>query len=202
MHSTILFCILSSFFLLFSLSQPHIRRPQHKKSIAVSPFTDLSTSSQHSPLELTRIQTVNSNNAHLHPLVVYQQNLNRAFKRHAIMTNRSIPSDEELSWNLKKRLSTVEVEGNSRNLRKRQRMGKAASGMKSNYGAIHVNQLIDIATSQSAGVSQVDVNAATKNTVQLPTNPTGKNSLGLAIEANDVGKYSRFLTRKNRFSLL
>lgn len=195
MHSTALFCILSSFFLLFSVSQPHIRRPLHKRSITISPFVDISSVTEHSPLKLTRIQTVNPSNAHLHPQLIHQQHLNRANKRHAIMSNSSIPSEEELSLKLRKRLNSVELVGNSRKLRKRYRMGKAAAGMK-NYGdAPRTNVLIDAATSKSAGVSQVDENAATKNTVQLPTNPTGTNSLGLAIEANDVGEHFSFISK-------
>jgi Eukaryotic aspartyl protease len=45
----------------------------------------------------------------------------------------------------------------------------------------------DSAAGQSNGISSVDVEAAEKNTVTAANTPTTANSLGLDIQANDVG---------------
>jgi len=98
-----------------------------------------------------------------HPLINFQQNANRGLRRLARMTGREVPSDEELTRRLYKRIVSVEGE---EGLSKRAHRHKSQNGGASSLA------------SSSAGGQAIAVTDA--NT------PTTANSLGLNIEGSDV----------------
>ncbi|KII89765.1 hypothetical protein PLICRDRAFT_138047 [Plicaturopsis crispa FD-325 SS-3] len=149
-----------------------------------------STSSVTVPVE--NIQSLA--NSDLHPHVVHQQHVNRANKRLALMTGREIPSDLELASDLHRRIGTLEPA-----MRKRYNhdgiadilaafgapsSAKPSSAATSVKGATNDFETTD---GSNGGYSDADEKASESNALTKANPATFKNSLGLDIEANDVG---------------
>ncbi|CAL1717130.1 unnamed protein product [Somion occarium] len=120
-------------------------------------------------------ETIHQARNELHPVILLQQHINRGLKRYAHMTGREAPSNLELRANIHKRMHISSTSPGSRKhaVNKRYNRGTdAANGTTSNG---------------SAGFSEVDSEAALKGSLTPAGKPTADNSLGLDIEANDVG---------------
>lgn len=166
---------------------------------------------------LTRLAIRDEDNSHFHPLMLFAQHHNRGLRRHALMTGRAIPTDEDLENNLRKRWmaltgDTLEQSHQRLRLRKRQRLGGPASGSAGDEvansfigepGSIPdrsatlwtpVGQSLAAAGGRSGGLANANgfpqqaLTAALQNTVTNASTPTTTQSLGLNIEANNVGK--------------
>jgi len=153
----------------------------------------------------------------IHPQVLLQQHINRGRRRLARMTGRAEPSQEELRADLHKRVYLLDHEPRSRRTKRFNRHGvpkfdaltagsgnggkKAAAGVDvaaalgggfasdTGDGGADSGAAASNATSNSTnpGVSPLDIQAIASDTVTPANAPTANNSLGLAIEANDVG---------------
>ncbi|KAM0756581.1 acid protease [Meredithblackwellia eburnea MCA 4105] len=176
--------------------------------------------SQPQTAPLTRIAIRNDKTNHLHPLMLFQQHVNRAHKRHALMTGTTPPSDSELERRMRKRWLDV-TGGNTQaartlKLRKRQRVGPAYPGSKGPGGAntligqagqavpdssvlftplaggssIRAIQGNNLALANANGFPQVALDAAKAGSVSKATTPTAAQTLGEDIEANDVGYFT------------
>ncbi|TCD63571.1 hypothetical protein EIP91_005210 [Steccherinum ochraceum] len=146
------------------------------------------------------------------PHVFLQQNINRGLKRHARMTGRDAPSDLELRSNIQKRMLDYEAPAKRDALSKRYNrhglpsgsrvvpsadiLGAKANNLKGNkkggkgggqapQGGAALNSSTADETGQ--GFSEIDLNAQSKGGLTTANQPTADNSIGLDIEANDVG---------------
>ena len=131
-----------------------------------------------------------------------QQHINRAERRHARMSGRTEPSDEELSARLHKRMYMVgDAPIKTGRLPRDKTLPKRynpATEMLSNFrqklSKLTPSQL-KAATSPVfavnetgiGGVGSSNINAAAAGTLTPANAPTAPNSLGLSIEAIDVG---------------
>ncbi|OCH95443.1 acid protease [Obba rivulosa] len=153
----------------------------------------------------------------IHPQVLLQQHINRGLNRHARMTGRAQPSARELKANIHRRLDTSEIQVVARNEKRYNRLGVPQTAPKTNSDAAKVNaakpgklkgfqgkgknqggngsQGAAAATGASGadtneggpGINPLDVEAADNGGLTLANSPTDSDSLGLDIEANDVG---------------
>ncbi|KAI9570537.1 aspartic peptidase A1 [Boletus coccyginus] len=145
----------------------------------------------------------------LHPQVLLQQYINRGSKRLARMTGRVEPSEYALRSELHKRLYVLESEPpigaaaavqGSNFSRRYYRAGLTASAVVENgttdsgmgntttgtgNGTVAGGGTAGNCTNN--GVSPLDISAAVNGGVTVAKTPTANNSLGLNIEANDVG---------------
>jgi len=162
------------------------------------------------------LKRVHQERGDIHPLVYLQQHINRGLKRHARMTGRAAPSDDELWHHLRKRSSDIEKRFNRQGAgripsgpadslkvggggggggfalgHKGKGKGKgavgasAAAGAGAAAGASSSNS--STASDTGPGFSQADLTAANNGGLTTANAPTAANSLGLDIEANDVG---------------
>lgn len=121
----------------------------------------------------------------LHPQLILQQHINRSHRRLARMTGREEPSAKTLLERLVSREAHLSGRSSPRvghpgaNLGKQRRSGAVAAGKAS---------VRDVAT--NPGFSPVDLSALQGDNLTVAGNPTTANSLGLDIEANDVGYIS------------
>lgn len=124
-----------------------------------------------------------------HPLVLLQQHINRGLKRHARMTGRDAPSDHELRANIYKRVLTDDdpallAKRYSRlGTQFRDKGNRLASSVKGKVNALAAND----SANTGGGFSTASLNALIKGGLTAAVTPTAGNSLGLDIEANDVG---------------
>ncbi|KAJ3483390.1 hypothetical protein NLI96_g6342 [Meripilus lineatus] len=139
----------------------------------------------------------------IHPHVFLQQHVNRGLKRLARMTGREAPSDLELRENLNKRLYIPASGTGSRQSKRFDRNGAgrristtnvAAKNRKAKgngNGRNSKNNGGNNATNGTAntgpGFSEAALTAALSGGLAKANTPTADNSLGLDIEANDVG---------------
>ncbi|KAL4252337.1 peptidase A1 family protein [Abortiporus biennis] len=161
------------------------------------------------------LKRVNQARGDLHPLVYLQQHINRSVKRHAHMTGRAVPSDAELELALRKRMESDDVlekrynrqgvnknsaksatligavTGTNRAARKKGKGRKAgaaaAAGAAAGTAAGAASSSNSTASDTGAGFSQADLDAAQNGGLTTANTPTAGDSLGLDIEANDVG---------------
>ncbi|KAH8100901.1 acid protease [Cristinia sonorae] len=181
--------------------------------LLASVLVSLSPSAQAAPAKRAELITLPLKRVHqsvpnIHPAVYLQQNINRGLRRHARMTGREAPSDTELKRNIHKRLLAIEeAELKKRGHEKRynrhgvpkQRIqpspdlpGAKALHLKGNNGG-GANQFASTPLNVSTGdvdgdgFSQIDAAAQAKGGLTPAIAPTAVNSLGLDIEANDVG---------------
>jgi len=152
-------------------------------------------------------------NGSIHPQVFLQQNINRSLKRHARMTGRDVPSNAELKRNIQKRMLAIEdaapakrshskrynrhgVPSSSRIAPSSDLPGAKTLGLKANkngkgkgQGQAATGTVINSSTADEdgQGFSQIDLAAQTSGGLTQANAPTANNSLGLDIEANDVG---------------
>jgi len=137
----------------------------------------------------------------IHPQLLLQQHINRGNKRVARMTGRSEPAEHELRAEIHKRMYLLEsgsgtsspsTEAGS-NFSKRyfRHSNQAAKDTSRTHTTSGTNTPSSTnatsANSTGAGVSTVDLQAAENGGLTLANTPTVNNSLGLDIEANDVG---------------
>ncbi|KAL8279849.1 hypothetical protein RQP46_007699 [Phenoliferia psychrophenolica] len=202
-------------------SSPRSPRPLAARSELFLPST--------SKVGLNRLAIRTDQNQHLPPKVLLQMHINRSVRRHARMSKRDVPTDDQLRGALVKRWETVGLEARARR-EKRQRGGKAMAGMslgslasdlnaaagrvfagKKNHGkagkgaaagaaaggaaaattsSANTTASTSSSTSSSAGFSQTDLDAANQGTVSTAETPTANATLGLNIEANDVGYFA------------
>ncbi|CCM04981.1 uncharacterized protein FIBRA_07179 [Fibroporia radiculosa] len=142
-------------------------------------------------LPLKRLHQARSD---IHPQVLLQQHINRGLKRHARMTGRVQPSKRHLEANLNKRLYVPPV-GRQNRKRKdgfRAHSGEAAAKGEAAKGSASATPTASTASagginSTADGIPEIDVEAAENGGLTLANAPTANNSLGLDIEANDVG---------------
>ncbi|KAI6025102.1 acid protease [Pisolithus microcarpus] len=176
--------------------------PQHARRQPVLPAPQLIT------LPLKRFQTMPKD---IHPQMLMQQYINHASKRLARMTGREEPTEHQLRSEIHKRLYLLEggsapspsssgssfKDGNTRlGMAVAHGHGKQSSeGMVNNGTAMPGNATgSGNATSSggpatsgnSTGISPLDIQAANNGGLTPANPPTTNNSLGLAIEANDV----------------
>ncbi|GBE88244.1 acid protease [Sparassis latifolia] len=149
----------------------------------------------------------------IHPQVFLQQHINRGLKRYARMTGRMEPSPRELEEKLHKRMYIPPTLRHSRHNKRFNRGGLPSHATVEVVEAEDVIVAHDSATGKNksankkgnsttgasasapsasasqggAGIPEVDVQAAENGGLTAPENPTANNSLGLSIEANDVG---------------
>jgi len=148
----------------------------------------------------------------IHPQLLLQQHINRGQKRLARMTGRQEPSDMELRDKLNKRMYLLEHGPGSRHGKRYNRNGVAhvdttttdnvlkggkgkqvasagAFGTVSNStnGNNSTTGTGATGTGSNPGVSPIDIQAANADTLTPAGTPTAANSLGLDIEAADVG---------------
>ncbi|EIN09725.1 aspartic peptidase A1 [Punctularia strigosozonata HHB-11173 SS5] len=138
----------------------------------------------------------------IHPQVLLQQHINRAHKRLALMTGREAPSKRELEENLHKRLY-IPPGG-----RPGTSVGKRFNRVGTKVKTLNTIEESDVTVNEFKGGNQLKggrkakgakakaaaaaaaagagAGAAAAGLTQANT-PTANNSLGLAIEANDVG---------------
>jgi len=164
-------------------------------------------------LPLKRIHQVRDD---IHPQVLLQQHINRGLKRHARMSGRAAPSARELKANLHKRLETTDTQLVARHSKRYNRFGvpsvdaarvanvPKASKLKgqgkgghqsgagaakgSGAGASSSSSASSATTNEGGpGINPLDIEAADNGGLTLANAPTDSNSLGLDIEANDVG---------------
>jgi len=144
-------------------------------------------------LSLRRITQARSD---VHPQMLLQQHMNRGHKRLAHMTGRAAPSTHELRATIEKRMfnlqsGQVEKRFNRPSFSPHPSAGKSAGA--------NDNSVIDLngngnatgsgsdSDSGSSGISPADVEAEENGGLTPADQPTAANSLGLDIEANDVG---------------
>ncbi|EKM57764.1 uncharacterized protein PHACADRAFT_90884 [Phanerochaete carnosa HHB-10118-sp] len=134
-------------------------------------------------LPLKRITQTRSD---LHPQLL-QQHINRGLKRYARMTGRDEPSALELRANLHKRLY-IPAEGrpgprrvNSKRFNRHGSKGTQAATSASSATST------GSAAGSGAGFSEIDLEAEDNGGLTDANPPTAANSLGLDIEAYDVG---------------
>ncbi len=157
----------------------------------VSPFISASADQR---ITLTRLPTQHSGNGHLHPAIVLGQHRHRSIKRHAEMTGRPTVNMQQLKDEIAKRWESIQVGM----LIKRQRDGLAMAGKEvDDYDIAHLlkgklSPNIGFANattgSEMSGYSQAELDAANLDSVTPAIAPTVANTLGLDIEANDIGK--------------
>lgn len=214
MHASCLLALLltlSPLFLLAQSSPLHFPRSPHARSVrmirsrrdqtSLSPFTHST-----SKVALTHLSREGTSDG-VPAQVLLQQHINKSLRRHARMTKRSVPSVEDLRKRIVKRWETLDVGS----LQKRQRAGMALAGSEPNVGRVlqggkegrpvlpvgvgAKGQSVTMPVGNSTvvageGFSQTELDAAQANTVTPATTPSGTQSVGLSIEANDVGELS------------
>ncbi|KAK4699975.1 hypothetical protein P7C70_g6278, partial [Phenoliferia sp. Uapishka_3] len=181
-------------------SPPRSTRPLPARSSLFQPSS--------SKVALSRLSTRNERNSHLHPQVLLQMHINRSVRRHARMTKREVPTEAVLRKALVKRWEGVnqgvgDEVGNSRK-EKRQREGKAMAGIgglnsaasfkgkkgKGGAGGAGDGGNSTTTTGSGPGFSQKDFDASQSNSVEPAQTPTANSTIGLNIEANDVGYFA------------
>jgi len=148
----------------------------------------------------------------LHPQVLLQQHINRGLKRHARMTGRVQPSKRSLEEKLNKRLYIPRVGRQNRKRKDGKHIhssvaaakgakakgvdGSASANSTAAASATGANSTAAASSSDGAsagapnvasGIPEIDVTAAASGGLTLANAPTANDSLGLDIEANDVG---------------
>jgi len=114
-----------------------------------------------------------------HPQIELQQNINRSLRRLARMTGQSEPSRRELLENLERRVASVEE-----TLEKRfNRIGVPRRMLEKRFNRYGVPE----AAPGGASLASGDRELAQKSSVKVAGDPTAENSLGLDIEAQDIG---------------
>lgn len=137
----------------------------------------------------------------IHPQVFLQQHVNRGLKRFARMTGRDVPSELELRENLHKRLYIPPSGTGARHSKRFDRHGagrttsspivaakkKKGHGNKSAVGSGAGSAAPNATDNSGPGFSETALKAALQGGLTQAQPPTADNSLGLDIEANDVG---------------
>ncbi|KAF8969251.1 aspartic peptidase A1 [Flammula alnicola] len=131
----------------------------------------------------------------LHPQIYLQQHINRSIRRLARMTGRSPPSRRDLQENLERRV--LAVEGPEALEKRFNRMGvpkrRVENVLEKRFNRIGVpkkakapdsSSLISLKKGKNSTAQAAPVTA---NAVAQANAPTAANSLGLDIEAQDVG---------------
>lgn len=126
----------------------------------------------------------------IHPQLLLQQHINRGNKRLARMTGRSEPAEHELRAEMHKRMYLLESGPGSR-VKSSSATTEAGSNFSRRY-LRHSKPATEAASNSSVtgtgtGVSSLDVQAAENGGLTAANKPTANNTLGLAIEADDVG---------------
>ncbi|KAG1747106.1 acid protease [Suillus paluster] len=124
----------------------------------------------------------------VHPQLILQQHINRGNKRLARMTGRSEPAEHELRAEMHKRMYLLEsgpgsrssdtTEAGSTFSRRHLRHSKPATDAASNTS---------VSNTGTSVVSPLDIQAAQNGGLTAANKTTANNTLGLAIEADDVG---------------
>ncbi|RDB25910.1 putative aspartic-type endopeptidase CTSD [Hypsizygus marmoreus] len=157
--------------LFFALSVDALPRP-------ITPMPGIIT------LPLKRIEQ----RSDVHPQIVHQQNINRSQRRWARMSGRTEPTTEELTNNLRKRVLSLD----------------GSEALSKRYNRIGVPKAPAKSAAKTAGSGAALASAAAKNRkgtgagegasfgtavpdITAADTPTADNSLGLDIEANDIG---------------
>ena len=131
-----------------------------------------------------------------------QQHINRAERRHALMSGRTGPSDEELSARLRKRMyivgdAPVKTGRLPRDKKLHKRYNPATamlnkfrqklSNLTPSQLKAATNPVFAANETGVGGVGSSNVNAAFADTLTPANAPTAHNSLGLSIDAIDTG---------------
>ncbi|KAJ6631021.1 aspartic peptidase A1 [Mycena sp. CBHHK59/15] len=161
-------------------------------------------------LPLTRMEQPRDG---VHPQILLQQQINRASKRLARMTGREAPSDAVLEESLRKRVLAVEgPEGLERRFNRvgvhdkrfnrtgvhdKRKLGKGKKGAAAAAAAAGTGAGAAAAGAGAGAAGAAGGNAASASalggpdsalgSVEVANTPTTSNSLGLNIEAQDVG---------------
>ncbi|KAI0077892.1 aspartic peptidase A1 [Panus rudis PR-1116 ss-1] len=166
------------------------------------------------PVKRTRSVTLPITRVHrarddVHPHVFLQQHINRGLKRYARMTGREAPSDLELRENIHKRMFVPATGPGSRKTKgkrfdrhgmnypasptasalnnKVNKAGKNNAAKSKNKGAGNGAAGANSTAGTGAGFSPAALQALNDGGLTAAQPPTADNSLGLDVEANDVG---------------
>ncbi|TFY69991.1 hypothetical protein EVJ58_g71, partial [Rhodofomes roseus] len=143
----------------------------------------------------------------VHPQVFLQQHLNRSLRRYARMTGNIQPSKRSLEAKLHKRMEAVEPlfgRANRKRAHKHKNNKNNGAGAAANGTASAANATATSSTaaagnasssasaatgadSTAAGFPEIDLEAQANGGLTAANTPTTANTLGLNIEANDVG---------------
>lgn len=144
----------------------------------------------------------------VHPQVLLQQHLNRSLKRYAKMTKRAQPSKRELEDKIQRRIATHMPYVRHEKRFNRHGTGAPASAPIEDFGHGGLGGILGGGANAGAGtgtgtgvgsaatqasptggpgISPADVEAAEVGGLTDANSPSDSNSLGLDIEANDVG---------------
>ncbi|KAG2341352.1 acid protease [Suillus weaverae] len=123
----------------------------------------------------------------VHPQLLLQQHINRGNKRLARMTGRSEPPEYELRAEMHKRMYILE----SGSVNTSSATTKAGSNFSRRHSR-HSKPVTEAASNASStgtgsGVSPLDIQAAENGGLTAAKKPAANNTLGLAIDADDVG---------------
>lgn len=139
------------------------------------------------------------------PTVLLQQHINRSHRRHARMIGREGPSEAELTMRMEKRLNQANFQNHGKryyrngappsgsgnedvSIKGADRLGSNQLGNGTQDGSSN-STVPDLSNqnSTSAGFPQAGLDAQIADQLTPANEPTANNSLGLDIEANDVG---------------
>jgi len=116
----------------------------------------------------------------LHPQILHQQNMNRAYRRFARMTGRTEPSLAELRENIVRRLESLENPGLiSSNLRHHRRRGNQKRTPDNDSFATNSTAGLSAGAKESSAAAKVTGQTA----VTKANPPTTKDSIGIDIES-------------------
>jgi hypothetical protein len=131
----------------------------------------------------------------LHPTILLQQHINRSHRRYARMSGREEPTSEQLEASIVKRFNRISIQSNQRrhhqhNDSNMDTNGSVSSGSTADGDSTTGGDFTtggNSTTGGGQGFSEVDLTAQNNGGLTPAGKPTAANSLGLDIEANDVG---------------
>ncbi|KAL0954624.1 hypothetical protein HGRIS_003581 [Hohenbuehelia grisea] len=138
----------------------------------------------------------------LHPELVHQQHINRGLTRYAVLSGRAEPSTLELLSNMNDRLQALPhsirkrfnhggIEELIRHL-SQPLHGEGSSVAGSEKHSFHSDTNLAHTDTEPKGFSPFVLDIAVKKAVTIAKRPTHKHSLGLDIQANDLGYMATF----------
>lgn len=142
-------------------------------------------------LPLTRVaQKTNVDGQVVHGQIYLQQHINRAIRRLAFMTSRDVPTTQELHARLEKRILAVEGPEGLKRRRMAALSRKRATVLEKRFnrqGVPGASLLLEEKKGKSSSGSGQGAQPAVVEPVAQANTPTAADSLGLDIEAQDVG---------------
>jgi len=125
----------------------------------------------------------------VHPSILLQQHVNRSHRRHARMVGVDGPSDAELEARLVKRFNAAKFPKQEKRYNRNGVNKVQGSSIKGANSLVEVGGTDGsiLAASPADGFPKAALDAANAGELTKANKPTANNSIGLDIEANDVG---------------